>query len=120
MDEAASPWRGVPAAQAVCAQIKTQVTCWQPTATCDAEPSVEQTGSCCRVFPVPAILRQTGATFRFNKVRCRGFEQNRAGESSMHVNSPLTQPFVYCMASPADILGDQRLLTFLDSSGGFI
>lgn len=49
-------------------QMKTQVTCWQPPAKGDAEASVEQTGSCCRVCPVPATLRQPGATFSFNKV----------------------------------------------------
>lgn len=117
VEETARPRRGVPAAQAVCEQIKTQVTCWQPTGTCDAEASVEQTGSCCRVFPVPAILRQTGATFRFNKAEV---ERIWAKQSSRHANSPLTQPVVYRMASPADILGDQRLLTFLDFSGSFI
>lgn len=71
------PWKGNSSRRGCLRQIKTQVTCWQPT--CDAEPSAEQTGSCCRVFPVPATLRQAGATFSFNKVEGQRIRANASG-----------------------------------------
>lgn len=79
--------RGIPAAEPVCDKLGLRWHIWRPTATCDAEPSAEQTGSC-QVFPVSATLRQAGATFSSTKVevwRIRAqTEQFRAARMLTH------------------------------------
>lgn len=92
--------RGIPAAEPVCDKLSLRWHVWRPTATRDAEPSAEQTGSCWWAFPVSDTLRQTGATFRFTKVEMEKIRAQTAAQSNPHANSPLPQPFVYCIAYP--------------------
>lgn len=59
--------------------------------------------------------------FESKRVRCGRLEQNIVVQTWRHANSLLdSNPFVYCMASPAGILGDQRLPAFLKFSGCLI
>lgn len=98
-----------------CLWLRWHVGNLQPSS--DAEPSAEQTGSCCRVFPVPTTPRQTGATFRFNKVERVWGKQAR---SRTHANSLLTRPLCLPRGIPTGMLGDQRLRNVSGFSWGLI
>lgn len=57
----------LPAAKAVCGQIKTLVIAGNLGLRVTHWPSVAQTGSCCRVFPVPDTQQETDWCLVFKK-----------------------------------------------------
>lgn len=111
---------GTPAAGAVCAQIKTQVTGWQLNTACDAltlrgadRKLLPSTSCSCH----PAGDRLVPHFIKEGEVWKRRAEHRSS--DLRHARSLLAHPFVYCLASPAGILGDQRLPAFLHFTGCF-
>lgn len=90
----------LPAAEAVCGQIKTLVIAGNLGRRVTHRSSETQTGSCCREFPVPATQQETDWCLVLKTpFRCGIFEQNSNSDLETCQLTAWLNSFVYCMAS---------------------
>lgn len=78
---------------------------WQTTIACDALASQEQTGSCCRVLPLPATLQETEWCLLKRERGWRG-EQNTTVQTWRHATSLLDSSLLFTAWHPLPVFWD--------------